>query len=236
MCVAAAIAGAAVVGTAANIYAGNQAANAQEAAANQASATQREMYQQTSANLSPYNEQGQAATVQLGGLLGLPGYARVDPTKTLRNTPGYQFQFQQGNEAVQRNLAARGLLQSGAAGKALTQYGQEFAGGAYQQYIQNLQQAQGIGENAAAQTGNAGARAADAISGNQIYAGNARAAGYENLGNSIQGGLSGLAGAAGMYYGGGQNSAYRFADSAIQSVTDAGYQTSKRYMNYSGLT
>lgn len=231
---------AAVVGAGAAVYSASQsgkAAGAQADAANQANQTQRQQYQQTRTDLSGYRNTGNAANAQLAGLYGLPGSTPVDPTQTLENTPGYQFQFDQGQEAVQRNLAARGLLDSGAAGKALTQYGQNYAQGAYQQYVQNLQAQAGLGENAAAQTGNAGAMAANQISGNQIYSGNAQAAGYANQANAIGSGINGLAGIAGQYAQPAYSAyANNWASGAINDVSQAGYAGAGRYMMSTGLT
>lgn len=41
--------------------------------------------------------------------------------------PGYQFQFEQGEQAVTRQMAAKGMLGSGNMGIALTKYGQDYA-------------------------------------------------------------------------------------------------------------
>jgi hypothetical protein len=128
----------------------------------------------------------------------------ADINQRIQNLPGYQFQFDQGNQAVQQNLAARGLLNSGAAGKALTQYGQGYAQSASQDYLNGLRSLAGLGQTSAQATGAAGANAANQIGSNQIYAGNASAAGYANQSNAIQGGLQGLVGAVGYSgYGGG---------------------------------
>ena len=47
-------------------------------------------------------------------LAGFPQQNNQNVMNTLQNQPGYQFQLQQGQSAVERNLAARGLLNSGA--------------------------------------------------------------------------------------------------------------------------
>lgn len=52
--------------------------------------------------------------------------------RDLQNEPGYQFRFNQGANALQGGLAAKGGLFSGAAGKALTQYGQDFGSNEFQ--------------------------------------------------------------------------------------------------------
>lgn len=117
----------------------------------------------------------------------------------LSNLPGYQFQLDQGSQAVSRNLAAQGLLQSGAAGKALQQYGQGVASNYATQYVNGLQSLAGLGQTSVQSTGNIGANTANQIGANQIYSGNAQASGYAGTANAINSGLSGVAGAYGMY-------------------------------------
>lgn len=72
-------------------------------------------------------------------------------TQNLQNTPGYQFQFDQGQKALTNSLAAKGLLNSGAAVKAMERYGQGLATTNYQQYLDNLARGAGLGANAASQ-------------------------------------------------------------------------------------
>ncbi len=200
MCIAAAIGGAAVLGAGTSIYEGNKAAGAQRDAANQANNTQRQMYDQTRSDLGGYRDIGGSAASALGNFYGLGGTS-PDYQKILSGLPGYQFQMQSGTKAVDQNLAARGLLQSGAAGKALTQYGQGLGQSYAGQYAAGLSGLAGMGENAAAMTGTAGANAAGNISANQTYAGNATGQGYINSANSVNYGLQGVAGAYGQYQG-----------------------------------
>jgi hypothetical protein len=201
MCIAAAIGGAAVLGAGVNMYEGNKAANAQKNAAKNASDTQMAMYDQTRADLSPYRSAGTDALSALESFYGIGGKAPGNWQKTLQGLPGYQFQLQQGSKSVDQNLAARGLLQSGAAGKALTQYGQGLASNYADKYTSGLAGIAGLGESAGAQTGAFGANAANGSANNQINAGNAQAGGYINAANSINSGLQGVAGAYGMYQG-----------------------------------
>lgn len=131
----------------------------------------------------------QVPQAQMGGTSAA---STPDYNKILSNLPGYQFQLQQGTQAVQRNLAANGLLNSGAAQKALTQYGQGVAQSYAGQYAGGLATLSQLGEAGAAGVASAGINAANQISGNQIYAGNAAAAGIANTGNAINTGLGGL--------------------------------------------
>lgn len=52
----------------------------------------------------------------------------------ITSDPGYQFQYDQGLQGLQRQLAAGGGTQSGAALKAAQQYGQNYANNAFNDY------------------------------------------------------------------------------------------------------
>lgn len=205
MCIVGAIAGAAVLGAGASVYSANKASHAQQNAADTASATQLQMYNQTRQDQAPWRQAGSSAIGALSNYYGLGANGQVNPnagaadTKLIQSMPGYQFNLQQGNQAVQRDLAAKGLLGSGAAGKALTQYGQGYAMNASNQYLNGLQSLAGIGQTSVQNTGALGANAANQMGSNQIYAGNAQASGYANQSNAINQGLSGLTGALGQY-------------------------------------
>lgn len=182
--------------------AGN-AANAQVTASQSADNTQLQMYNQTRTDQTPWRTAGGSAVGALSSYYGLPGANGQSPnpattaandSKLISSLPGYQFNMQQGNQAVQRDLAAQGLLGSGAAAKALTQYGQGVASQYAGQYVNGLQSLAGIGQTSVQSTGAAGANAANQIGSNQIYAGNAQASGYANQANALGSGLAGLSG------------------------------------------
>jgi len=115
--------------------------------------------------------------------------------------PGYDFRLSEGEKGINRSLAARGGLFSGAAGKALSRYNQDFAsneyGNAYNRYntnqgnkINRLASLAGIGQSATNQVQQAGQNAANNISSNMIGSGNAQASGIMGIGNAISGGLN----------------------------------------------
>lgn len=58
--------------------------------------------------------------------------------QTFTQSPGYQFQLQQGNKGINQSAAAQGGLLSGATLQALGQYNQGVANQSYNQYLQNL--------------------------------------------------------------------------------------------------
>lgn len=72
-------------------------------------------------------------------LLGIQGDTGANSAfnKYLDST-GYNFALNQGTNAITSNAASRGLLDSGATGKALTGYGQQLGGQYFNQYIQQL--------------------------------------------------------------------------------------------------
>lgn len=80
------------------------------------------------------------------------GYA--DQLKTLMtgqfspSDPSYSWRFQQGQQAVERSLAARGLLQSGNAAIELQQYGQGMASQEYGAQFNRTLSAMGASESA----------------------------------------------------------------------------------------
>jgi hypothetical protein len=76
---------------------------------------------------------------QLKNLLGLNGTAGNDAALTsLQNTPGYQFQLQQGNNAITAADAASGKTSSGNELLDLSKFNQGLAGTTYQNAVQNL--------------------------------------------------------------------------------------------------
>lgn len=64
--------------------------------------------------------------------------------QSVSSLPGYQFNFNQGAQAVQRQEGAAGFNGSGNEGIALTQYGQNFATSAYTTQEQMLSQLAGL--------------------------------------------------------------------------------------------
>lgn len=111
---------------------------------------QREALQQAQGLFAPYQQTGQQANSQLSALLGLGGpEASQSAMSALTSTPGYQFRFNQGQTALERNLAAQGLSNSGAAQKAITDYGQGQAQQSYQDAINNYLGVSNTGQSAA---------------------------------------------------------------------------------------
>ena len=76
-------------------------------------------FQQTRTDLSPYRQAGETAVGDLN-----------DPN-AFTTSPGYEFRLKQGMDGVAQNKAVNGLLNSGAALKALNDYNQNMASAEY---------------------------------------------------------------------------------------------------------
>lgn len=147
---------------------------------------------QSIGQLNPYLQSGAAANSRLSDLLGTSGnsgasgYGSLTTPFTaadLQNDPGYQFQLEEGNKALDRKSAASGNYFSGSALKAAQDYGQGLAdttlNQAYQRYLSGNQQQYsqlagqaGVGANAATQAGNIYSGTGNAQAGADISTGN----------------------------------------------------------------
>lgn len=210
--VAAAVVGAATV--AGSMYSSKQASKAaktQAASADRASQIQQENFEQTREDLMPYKQAGDTALGQLMGQMAPDGYFNQTYTgQDIYSDPSYQFRLQQGQDAIQSSAAAQGGLLSGATLKALQNYGQESASqeysNAYNRFnadqtnrYNRLSNLVGIGQNAAAQVGNAGAQTAQAIANNTMAGANALAAGQIGSANAWTDGAQQLGSLATAY-------------------------------------
>ena len=212
--VAAAMVGAAAVGAAGSAYASKKssgAAKTQAASADRASQIQQENFEQTRKDLMPYKQAGDTSLSQLMGQMTPDGYFNQTYTgQDIYSDPSYQFRLQQGQDAIQSSAAAQGGLLSGATLKALQGYGQNMASqeysNAYNRFnadqtnrYNRLSNLVGIGQNAAAQVGNAGAQTAQAVANNTMAGANALAAGQIGSANAWTNGAQQLGSLATAY-------------------------------------
>lgn len=116
----------------------------------------------------PYRDLGQSAIPQLQSLLGIgkPGQSAQATSDaqlaTLRNTPGYQFQQQQGQQNTINAASAQGMSLSGNTLEGLSKFNQGLADTTYQQAVGNLENTVNTGQAAAAgQAANVGNAAAN---------------------------------------------------------------------------
>jgi hypothetical protein len=198
-----AIVGSAVVGAGASVYSANKAASAQRKAAQQAADVQERMYQQSREDLAPFRDTGATALGRYGDLLGMRG-----PEAYQAALQGYTqspFLARMVNDtvgAVDASRAARGGLFSGATAQEIGDRTGQLYLGDYNNYLSRLGGLVDTGQNAAAQTGNLGANAAAGQANAYQAAGNARAQGFINMGNSITNALNQGAQLYGAYQGG----------------------------------
>ena len=139
-------------------------------------------------DLAPYQSGGSS-----GGVADYGGFEA---------SPGYQFRMDEGQKAIERSAASRGLFNSGASVKALTRFAQGTASEEFDKYANALRSMAGIGQTATNATQQAGSQAAGGISRAFTDAGNARASSYANVGASVNNGISNIMGAYLMNQGG----------------------------------
>jgi hypothetical protein len=202
----AAILGSAAIGAIASNSAANKASKTASQTADKNNALQADIYGQNKAALEPFRTSGGAASAAINALLGLGTTdARAQQEAALatwRGATGYQDQFNQGQKAVTGALGNKGLLDSGAAQKALTKYGQSAANQSFGNYYSMLAGQQGVGLTAASAQAGIGQNYANAVSNNNNIASetvsNAALAKAGILNNFLSQGLSAYGNYAGM--------------------------------------
>lgn len=212
--VATAVVGGAVIGGVASNRAAGKAADVQSEAASQSNATQLQMYNQTREDNAPALDARNASLARMRELLGIGGDAGAKGYGSLggninvgdvTSDPGYQFGLEQGQRALNNQLAARGMRNSGAALKAASRYGNDYATTKYDQSFNRLagQQANqfnrfasvaGLGQTGANMLGAAGQNYANQVSATQQGLGNALGAGAIAQGNALSSAANQLGG------------------------------------------
>lgn len=212
--------------------AGTQASAAEQAQQLQAQEAQNSLdfqkqeWQTQQANEAPWLNAGKGALSNLQAILASPGQGwnqtfTPPSIQQAEQYPGYQFQLQQGEGALQNSAAAKGALYSGNTQEALANYaeqaGQSDYNNVYNQAFQQYQQAYGenqnqlnrlsalagVGQTTANSLGQQGAAAASNIGNTYLTsgaqqgqdlqnAGAATASGYAGLANSFSGGLNNM--------------------------------------------
>lgn len=125
--------------------------------------------------LSPYASAGTAALSRLSDIYGLNGAeGTARGLSGFTESPGYQFRLSQGVQALDRSANARGGLYSGAAGKALTEYGQNMGANEWGNYVGGLSGLANYGMNAGNTLSNIAGSRANAILGTAGNAANVR--------------------------------------------------------------
>jgi hypothetical protein len=220
--VAVAVAGGTIVGgllsSNAQENAANTAAGAQMQASQLGIAEQRRQFDFIQHLLAPYVSAGTGALSAQQNLLGLNGAAQqASAIAGIQHGPQFQSMLRQGQTSILQNASATGGLRGGNTEAALGQFSPMLLSQLIQQQLGNYGGLVGIGQNAAAGTGNAGMQTGNnitALLGQQgsAQAGAALATGqaqqnmYGAIGNGIglfagMGGFRGFGGGGGGGYG-----------------------------------
>lgn len=191
-----AVAGATLVSGYMSSQSQSEAVEAQQDAAAQAVAEQRRQFDTIQQMLSPYAQGGEKAVLAQQALVGLGGpTAQRQAIAGLEQSPFFTSMLRQGENAIRQNASATGGLRGGNTQAALAQFRPQLLSQALQQQYQNLGGLTGVGQNAAAMTGNAGMTSAGNIGNILQGSGEAQAAGIlgqqANI-NSTIGNLAGL--------------------------------------------
>lgn len=205
------LAGASLLGSGIGALGASSAANTEANAANQSTAAQLAMYNQTVAREQPFVTAGTTALSGLESGVGInngswTGYGPLNKPFSLadfQSSPGYNFQLQQGENAVLNNASATGGVGGGNTLKALTTFGQGVANqdywNAYNAYTsqqnQTFSQLSSLASGGQAAAGNlasTGTQVGSNVGNNIVGAGNASAAGTVGITNAITGGIGNI--------------------------------------------
>lgn len=190
------VAGAVVVSGVIGASAADKAANTQANAANRAADLQYKQYQEDVVRQKPFYDVG------VNALPELVAASKYTPfgMQQFQQDPGYGFRLKEGQQALDRQAAARGGLISGGALKAAERYGQEMGSQEYtnafnryqaerQARLGPLQAMTGMGQTTAQQIGAAGQNMAGNVGEAYMGGANARASGYVGGANALTSGL-----------------------------------------------
>jgi len=196
---AAIAAGGAIVGGLISSNAQKDAANTQADATNKATQTQIDQYNQTRQDNLPLLTARNDALARLEQLLGVNGGGSggIDSAAVMSD-PGYQFGLNQGQRQLEHSFNARGMRDSGAALKAASEFGNDYATTKYDaalnRQLNPLQSLAGLGQSGANTIATAGSQTAGAVSNLQSGLGNALAASQLAQGNTYANTANQLAG------------------------------------------
>lgn len=136
-------------------------------------------------NLSEYSAQHPEAAPGTG--------SRAPNQGAFFESPDYQFNLAQGQQGIDRSLAARGKALSGAGVKEGARYASGMASREYGSFVDRLLAAAGLGTTGVTTSAQAGMQTAGQVGAAQINAGNNRASAYmtgaEGVNNAVQGGI-----------------------------------------------
>jgi|TARA_R110002126_G_scaffold2586_5_gene14490 hypothetical protein len=201
--------------------AARRAADAQVRSTEEASRVQREMFDRQVQLQEPFRQGGITGQNRIMELLGIGGdasagdygrYGRDFSMNDFEADPGYAFRLSEGNKALERSAASRGMLLSGSMFKGTQRFGQDLASqeyaNAFNRYQTNrsnqlnpLQSLMGAGQTATNQLAGAAGQLGGQLGENALGAGNARASGYVGQANAYTNAINGVSNAFGSYMG-----------------------------------
>lgn len=184
--------------------AASKAADVQAESSEAGIAEQQRQFDKLTELLSPYVNAGTGALTGQQNILGLNGSeAQANAINGIENSAYFQSTAKQGENAILQNASATGGLRGGNTQGALAQFRPQLLNQLVQQQYQNLGGITSIGQNAAAQTGNAGMQSANSISNLLAQSGQAQAGGIIGSANAQNQLVSNLIGLGGAAYGAG---------------------------------
>ena len=195
--------GAGVAGSYIAAGAAGDAADQQSASARAAIEEQRRQFDALQKLFKPYITAGESAINAQQGLLGLSGSDEQQKAIiALQNSPQFAALTQQGENAILQNGAATGGLRGGNIQSALAQFRPQVLSNLIQQQFGNLGTLSSLGQNSAAQQGNAGQNVANQISAQYGNIGNAQAQASLAQGRADSSIFSGIQNIGGQFTGG----------------------------------
>lgn len=205
------------------------ASNISAQSARESLALQQRMYEEGIGRQKPFLEIGTNALNRLNAL-NQPG---ANTAQFLQMDPGYAFRLSEGLKGVERSAAARGGLMSGATGKALTRYGQDYGSQEFSNAYNRLANLANLGPRSAgvmSELGTGYANQANQINmmnaanqGNLALAGgNIRASQYGNYGSALNTALNTDWNALGKRfgYGGGNQMGPQYGQQPLDASFD----------------
>lgn len=182
--------------------AAGKAADAQSEASQAGIDEQKRQFDKLVELLSPYSKAGEGSLAAQQNILGLNGSAAQQAAISgIEQSPYFQATAQQGENAILQNASATGGLRGGNTQGALAQFRPALLNSLVQQQYQNLGGITSLGQNSAAQQGNAGMQSANNIGNLLSQQGSAQAGGYLGQANATNQFLQNLGGIGGLGIG-----------------------------------
>jgi hypothetical protein len=140
----------------------------------------------------------QTAAAPAPNAIGSPNTIPMTAKKGYQESPGYQFQVQQGEQGVLNNLSALGMKNSGKALKSLETFRQGVANQDYGSWLNRIAGVAGMGQSQVNTNNSMAQNTAQNVGQTMQDAGAARASGYVGAANAWSTGLNGVGNALGQ--------------------------------------